>query len=77
MNCYEKRYGNLFASQSNPTVNVNSDQGDTMLFEAFRIQNCNLWTSNEKESNNDDLNQAYSVQHGALLRLFECYQSVI
>ena len=33
VNCYEKRYGNLFASKSNPTVNVNSDQGDTILFE--------------------------------------------
>ena len=25
INCYGKRYGNLFASESNPTVNVNSD----------------------------------------------------
>ena len=33
VNCYEKRYDNLFASKSNPTVNVNSDQGDTILFE--------------------------------------------
>ena len=48
-----------------------------MLFEICQILNCNLWPSNEKENNNDDPNQAYSVQHGALLRLFECYQSVI
>ena len=33
INCYEKRYGNLFTRKSNPTVNVNSDEGDTMLFE--------------------------------------------
>ena len=33
INCYEKRYSNLFASESNLTVNVNSDQGETMLFE--------------------------------------------
>ena len=58
INCYEKRHGNLFASESNPTVNVNSDQGDTMLFEICRVLNCNLWPSNEKESNNDDPNQA-------------------
>ena len=25
INCYEKRYGNLFASESNRTVNVNLD----------------------------------------------------
>ena len=59
INCYEKRYGNLFASKSNRTVNVNSHQGDTILFEICQILNCNLWPSNEKESNNDDPNQAY------------------
>ena len=26
IHCYEKRYGNLFASESNSTINVNSDQ---------------------------------------------------
>ena len=62
LNCYEKRYGILFATESNPTVNVNSDQGDTTLFEICRTLNCNLWPSNEKESNNDDPNQAHSVQ---------------
>ena len=30
INCYEKSFGNLFASEANPTVNVNSDQGDTI-----------------------------------------------
>ena len=76
INCYEKRYDNLFASKSNLTVNVNLDQGDTMLFEIWQILNCNLWPSIEKESNNDDPNQAYSVQRGALLRLFECYKQM-
>ena len=33
IDCYDKRYGNLFASESNPAVNVNSDQGNTTLFE--------------------------------------------
>ena len=47
-----------------------------MLFEICRILNCNPWPSNEKENNNDDPTQAYSIQRGALLRLFACYKQM-
>ena len=45
ISCYEERYGNLFDKDS--TVNVHSDQGDTMLFEICRVLNCSLWPSKE------------------------------
>ena len=73
INCYEKRYGNLFESELNSTINANSDQGDAILFEVCRVLNCNLWAINQMEINDDDPSETYSVECGALLRIFERY----
>ena len=76
INCYEKRYGNLFESELNSTINANSDQGDAILLEVCRVLNCNLWAINQMELNDDDPRETYSVECGALLRIFERYKQM-
>ena len=76
INCYEKRYGNLFKSELNPTINANSDQGDAILFEVCRVLNYNLWAINQMEINDDDPSEIYFIQCGALLRIFERYKQM-
>ena len=43
ISCSEKRYGNLNSHETEVAVNINSDQGDRILFDLYCILNCNLY----------------------------------
>ena len=37
ISCFEKRYGNLYSSETEAEVNVNSDHGNPILFDMCSI----------------------------------------
>ena len=43
ISCLEKRYGNLNSHETEVAVNINSDQGDRILFDLYCILNFNLY----------------------------------
>ena len=53
IDCFEQRYGNLFGKNAN--VNINSDEGDRILFDVACLLNCNVCqNSGETEEENCD-----------------------
>ena len=46
IDCFEQRYGNLFGKNTN--VNINSDEGDHVLFDVACLLNCNIWQNSGK-----------------------------
>ena len=40
IDCFEQRYGNIFGKDAN--VNINSDEGDRVLFDVASLLNCNV-----------------------------------
>ena len=56
IDCFEQRYDNLFGKDAN--VNINSDEGDHVLFDVAYLLNCNIWQNSgetEEESCNRQL----------------------
>ena len=43
VSCFEKRYGNLYSNLQEISINIPSDDGDCIIFDARRILNCNVW----------------------------------
>ena len=46
ISCFEKRYGNLNSHETEVAVNINSDQGDRILFDLYCILNL-IFTLNQ------------------------------
>ena len=66
--CCEERYGNLFNKDNLPSVNVNSDTGDRVLLDVYRVLNCNVWQAGDSDFEEDD---AYSIQINSLSAIFD------
>ena len=71
--CFEERYGNLFNKDNLPSVNVNSDTGDRVLFDVCRVLKCNVWQAGDIDFEEDD---AYSIQINSLSAMFDRYKDM-
>ena len=65
--CFEERYGNLFGGEETFEVNVNSDEGDRVLFDVTCLLNCNVWCKPGEDVEEEDV---YKNQLTSLLKLF-------
>ena len=73
ISCFEKRYRNLFDGQKRFDVNVNSEQGDCVLFDVACLLNCNVWRSPGSEESQED---ACERQLPWLMKMFNQYQEL-
>ena len=71
--CFERRYGHLYCDTNDNDVNVNSDEGDRVLFDVCRILNCNVWPEITAGS---DLEETFSVQLTSFGKLFNRYNDM-
>ena len=62
--------GNLYTSQTEAEVNVNSDHSDRILFDVCRILNCNIWP---KQTSNVE---PYIIQLNAFKNVLDPYSSM-
>ena len=51
IDCFEQRYGNLFGK--NAKVNINSGEGDRVLFGVACLLNCNVWKNSGQTEEED------------------------
>lgn len=70
--CFEERYGNLFGGEETYEVNVNSDEGDRILFDVTCLLNCNVWCK-PGEGTEEDL---YEKQLASLSKLFARFRDM-
>ena len=42
IDCFERRYGNLFGEEEKYEVNVNTDEVDQILYDVTCLLNCNV-----------------------------------
>ena len=71
--CFEQRYGNLFGEEESHNVNVNSDEGDRILFDVTCLLNCNVWCKPGEDADEDDL---YEKQLASLKNIFHRYRGM-
>ena len=72
--CFEERYDNLFNTDNLPSVNVNSDTGDRVLFDVCRVLNCNVWQAGDSDFEEDG---AYSIQINSQSAIFNRYTDIL
>ena len=81
VSCFEKHYGSLYSNIEETSINIPSDDGDHIVFDACRsdhivfdvcrILNCNVWPNVTDES---DTATHYSLQLAALIMVFNQYK---
>ena len=69
IDCFKQQYGNLFDDEETCNVNVNSDEGDRVLFDVARLLNCNAWVKN----NDDSMKEAFEIQLASLSTMYQRY----
>ena len=67
INCFERLYCNLFGGEEKYEVNVNSDEGDKILYDVICLLNCNVYCKPE-DRNDEELLYAKELQ--SLLKLY-------
>ena len=71
--CFEQRYGNLFGGDEVYKVNVNSDEGDRILFGITCVLNCNVWCKPVEGTSEED---SHTNQLASLKKLFNRYREM-
>ena len=73
VDCFKQRYGNLFDDDETYSVNVNSDEGDRVLFDVARLLNCNAWVTNSDDSTEEE---AFEIQLASLSTMYWRYATM-
>ena len=73
ISCFEQRYGNRYFDLLLTSVNVNSEEGDRIVFDICRILNCNVWP---QLIDNSSTEIVYFVQRAALVKVFDQYKAI-
>ena len=67
VSCFEKRYGNLYSNIEETCINISSDDCDHIIFDVFRIFNCNVGSNVTDDSVTAT---QYSLQLASLITVF-------
>ena len=71
---FERRYGDPYFDILATSINMNSDEGDRIVFDICRILNCNFWLQLTDISSTEE--EVYYVQQAALVKVFDRYKAM-